>query len=402
MTKELPNPSSINYRGVRDETDRIETIAATRGGAEALHALLALSNEANPNLGTPKTDISKFIDQLGKDQGGKFLTEIVTAYIKEKERHISHGKPMTGADVEATLGELDWKQNVDPVAKKLLEAANDRFGDIAKAAGKDAKTGLTDADLGRAMAVFDASAATDMKKSLTETDDAKMVQTFLADNGKLLDTISTCVNKGASNHTFSHSDLTSFLNHAHQNSNIYDSTYVKAAEQLDREFNKFAKNGVVDKDSMAKGLGIDADNAGKVMEQALARPIPTIPAAQPVEVAQVKPQSKPRETPHPRPTPAEKVQTAGTTPSCNSLQNALTIQDGEGPWACAQRLCELTKVKLNNREMLQLALILKKASPPNGGIYRSGDVLNIPEHFAPPNTNLAKLEAEVQNLTPSA
>jgi hypothetical protein len=400
MTKELPNPTSPVYKGVRDETDKIETIAATRGGAEALHALIALSNEVNTRTGE-KTDITPYLDQLNKDQNGKFMTEIAAAYLKEKERPISHGKPMTAADVDSALGELDWRQEVDPVTKKLLECANGHFGDIAKAAGKDPNAGLTDADLGRAMASTDATAATDLKKTLTETDDAKMVQTFLADNGKLLDTIGTLRSKDSSSHRFQKSDLDAFLNHAHQNPGIYSTAWVNAAEQLSKELPKFVgKYGWINKDSMAAGLGINAESAGNVMEQALAKPIPTVPPAQPVEVAQTKP-LKPREAPHtPRPhtprTPAERTETADVKPNCKALQDALTIQDGEGPWACAVRLCEATKVKLNNKEILELALILKRSTPPNGGYYRTGEQLKLPEHFASsPNSNLAKLEAEI-------
>jgi hypothetical protein len=415
MTKEIPNPSDAV-----DSAHRIETIVATKGGEEAIKALSALSHDANSSWATPY-----ILEQIKKDSGGdKYLVDLGAAWLHDNESVVvNSGQAVSSYDVNRTAGFLKLSGGADPLATAMLDICQTNFTDIAKAAGKGEKDSLSDADLAKSVQALDYDRATSMRHQVVESDDAKMINTLLADNGRLLKRVASMRDSGHghANEFVRYGDLEEFLKVEKNNPGMFKPEEVAAVQRLKDEWYTFRKFGgksfYVDKDTLAQGLGISGDEPSKVMDQVAKGPAPVAPVIE-AQNRPPAPPPTPREAPHPLPAkkethkkvevvqdkpvpplpPERKKQIADAVPHCKSLDDALKIRDGEGPWACAVRLCELTKTNLTNREMLALAIILKSHNPPTNGVYRTGDSMHLPSDFGSTSAGLVSMQEKLREL----
>jgi hypothetical protein len=114
---------------------------------------------------------------------------------------------------------------------------------------------------------------------------------------------------------------------------------------------------------IAPNLPRQADDRGKISDEAVAG-------------AYSKPETKSSITPE-------------------AMKTALTIGNGESPWEVAVRLAKLANVQMTNKDMVHLAVVLRDANLPKGGVFHSGVVLHLPENLAG-DARLASLAKALQ------
>ncbi len=273
MSTEIPNPYDL-----KDSANRIETIAATKGGEAALKALTALSNEyiADGGEGRKQKDpdqVKAIMEQVKKDSNGVYFTEIAAAWLKDNDGVIvNKDQPVTKPDLDRTSKLLNLSQSPDPVASEVLDFSSQHFDIFSGIAGKAA---LSEADLGNVSAALDKKGLDAFKHKLCDSEDAKMVASLLKDNGRLFKTVVTMTDHGQARDYIRYSDVEEFLKLETNNPGMFPKEQVDAVKVLQKDWDTFSSRGVVfwktyvDKDTLAQGLGVASDSAWQVMNDAL-------------------------------------------------------------------------------------------------------------------------------------
>jgi hypothetical protein len=279
MSTEVPN-----YKDATESAHRIETIAAMQGGTAALTALEKLAADAktakaNNTDGPTQQQIAGIVDQLSKDDGGKYLSDISAAWVHKNENRIHRGQPVSGDDIADKLDSLGFGGSPDPLVQKYLETAKSQYEAVTKAAGKKPGEGLSDADLAKAQATLDKEIHGDFKHQIVDQADASkldgpaVAQALTADGWKLFNRIATISDLGKSSGQIQMKNLDDFVSYAKNNPSLFDKQDVEVAKYLQANFDKFKTHesytfghkDYIDFNSLGRGLGIASDKPGDIM-----------------------------------------------------------------------------------------------------------------------------------------
>jgi len=281
MSNEVPN-----YTDATESAHRIETIAAMQGGTAALAALEKLATDAKTakaqgTVGPTQDNIKGIIDQLAKDDNGKYLTDLSAAWVHKNENRIHRGQPVSGEDIADKLDSLDFGGSPDPLVQKYLATAKDQFGKVAEAAGKKPGDALSDQDLAKAQAALDKNIHSDFRHQVVDQADSSKLDTagatraLLANGGRLFDQIATVSDLGKSQGQISAKNLDDFIKYANNNPSLFNKDDVAVARYLQTNFDKlkfhesytFGSKDYIDYNSLARSLGIASDKPGDAMKQ---------------------------------------------------------------------------------------------------------------------------------------